>query len=216
MKVIEHLMFVPLLALFVCACKNQPVTPENSSATTPLTTAGQVTTADSLAGFKGADPFTFTRLSPGSAEYRYQKYVVKVKPLPGQPGQDVFVMPVNGTKPYALPTVGNAFFAGISRDHLFLDSGTGPTGREFIIFSLKKNRSEVRTHYLGEPEVLPNGRLLYLVPTEEKDVTKLPECPERSEWEQKGLRVGYGQVCLFNLDQGVEVKKSEWRCMPLQ
>ena len=214
MQNLERLLFVSFLALIFCFCKNQPVQPETKPAGETPTSLSIA--ADSLAGFKGVDPAQFTRTSPGSAEYRYQRYVVKVMPRPDRPGQNILAMPAEGAKPFAVPTLENCFFAGIYRDHLFLDIGTGPGGREFVIFNLKKNTSEYQTLYIGEPEILPNGRLLFLLPTAEKDVTKMPECPDRADWEQKGLSIGYGQVCFYSLDKDVVIKKSEWRCLPLQ
>lgn len=219
----ERLLFVPVLALIFCFCKNQNATPENkpvaeTAATLKATADTTVFTSkrDTLVGFKGIDRCSYSRPSPGITEYYYQHYVVNTIDSKSEPTQAISITPTGSMDGFSVPTTIKGFFAGLTRDQLFIDIGTGPDGREILVFNLKTQKAGLKTKYVGEPEVLDNGKLWFLLPAEEKEITKLPECPDRAEWEKKGLRTGYGQVCMYDLANNSLIRKTEWRCVAMQ
>ena len=73
-----------------------------------------------------------------------------------------------------------------------------------------------RMAFAGEMEVNGNGNVRFYMPTEESEVIKIPKCPEKAKWEKDGLKVVYGQLCLYNLVQRSLTRKSEYMCIPLK
>ncbi|MCC7505246.1 MAG: hypothetical protein IT259_08090 [Saprospiraceae bacterium] len=174
------------------------------------------TERDTLIGFKGMERAAYTRPAAGMAEYRYQRYKIRTVDMNSQPGQSITITPLDSADGYNVPAGITGFFAGVVGDVLFMDIGTGPSLREILIFNLKTKKAVLKSEYVGDPEVLDNGKFWYLRPTDEKEVTKMPDCPERAEWEKNGFTVGYGQVCIYNPATNTEVRKSEWRCVQMQ
>lgn len=220
MKKIECLFLASILAFLFSNCQNQTASTENKTTqteTAPETPAAPTGPVDTLIGFKGAERAGFTVLGSGRTEFQYQNHKVVVSDLQDSTttGHNI-VVTINGQDIYMLPAIKNGFFGGLYHDRLFVDAGTGPNGREITLFNLKTKKPVLRTPYVGEPEILANGKMWYLRPAEQKDITKMPDCPERAEWEKNGLRVGYGQVCVYDLSNDSEIKKSEWRCVALQ
>ncbi len=215
----ERLLFVPLLALIFLSCKNQTASPESkpaAGASVAADTTVFTVARDTLVGFKGMDRCGYTRPAAGECEFQYRHYTIKTADLKDEPGQSISIMNLDTKSGFSVPSGLNGFFAGISQDILCVDIGTGPDMREMVLFNLKTMKPVLKTSYVGEPEVLDIGKLWYLKPADEKTITKMPDCPDRSEWEKQGLRVGYGQVCLNSLSANTEVRKMEWRCVPLQ
>lgn len=220
MQRIQYLLFVPMLALCLTNCQNQnqPATAESKPAdTTAIAAPAPTGPIDTLVGFKGAERAAFKLDEQGRGEFQYQNHKVTVKDEVDSTttGQNIMAA-INGKNIYAIPFINNGFFAGIYNDRLFVDAGTGPDGREISIINLNTKKPVLRAPYVGEPEILSNGKMWYLRPAKEQDITKMPDCPERAEWEKNGLRVGYGQVCIYDLTNDSEIKKTEWRCVPLQ
>ena len=219
----QRLLFVPLLALFFLSCNNPGAGPESKTANggkTGANTAADTTAfsvpRDTLVGFKGMDRCGYTRSASGEHEFTYRHYSIKTNDLKDEPGQSISIMNLDTKSGFSIPSGLNGFFAGISQDVLFVDIGTGPDNREMVLFSLKTMKPVLKSRYVGDPEVLDNGKMWYMKPADEKTITKMPDCPDRGEWEKQGLRVGYGQVCVYSLTANTELRKMEWRCVPLQ
>lgn len=217
----ERLLFVPLLVLTFCFCKNQNAGSKTAGdAKTEAKTAADTTVfttpRDTLVGFKGMERCGYTRPAPGECEFTYRHFSVHTTDLKNEPGQGISIMNLETKSGYSVPSGLNGFFAGVAEDVLFVDIGTGPDHREMVLFNMKTMKPVLKSKYVGDPEVLENGKLWYLKPADEKEITKMPDCPERAEWEKQGLSVGYGQVCLYSLEGNTEIRKMEWRCVPLQ
>lgn len=171
---------------------------------------------DSLAGFPGCERAAWSPLTTNSEEFIYQHYVVKItRPQDGS-GEEIVVKRDSGRADFTIPIHEGGRFYGISRNRLFVDAGTGPNNREVYVYDLDRMLQLFGTPYCGDLQIVQSEKIRYLVPVEEQDVVKMPECPEKSEWEKKGLRVGYGQRCLFNFVNRSLTRKSEWECVPLQ
>lgn len=209
-----------LATVFVFAfCKNTPadtkVAPPDTK-TVAADTSTFTTPRDTLVGFKGMERSGYTRPTPGAAEYLYQHYKIRTIDLPNEPGQAITITQLDSSLTYSVPSGIKGFFMGIYGNRLFIDIGTGPDVREFLVYDLKAKKALHKAPYVGDPEVLDNGKLFYLRPAKEEEITKMPDCPDRADWEKNGLGVGYGQVCLYNLTANTEIRKSEWRCVPMQ
>ncbi len=214
-----RLLFV-LATVFVFAfCKNTPAADKTAPADTKTAAADTTTFTtprDTLVGFKGMERSGYTRPSRGAAEYAYQHYKIRTVDLPNEPGQAIVITQLDSNITYSVPNGIKGFFSGVYGNRLFIDIGTGPDVRELLIYDLKAKKALHKAPYVGDPEVLDNGKLWYLRPAKEEEITKMPDCPDRAEWEKNGLSVGYGQICLYNLSANSEIRKSEWRCVQMQ
>jgi hypothetical protein len=223
MKNLSLLALGTTLLFTLVFCKNTPL-PEGHTIVSENTPTGPSAPAaplppgkiDSVAGFKGCDKAAWSPLTASSEEFIYQHYTVKITRNDKKPGEQITVARDSGRADFVVPMPDNGYFKGVSRNKLFVDAGTGTDGRELFIFDLDKKTQYYTTPYCGEPQVHQHGKIYYLVPVEEKDVLKMPDCPEKAEWEKKGLEVGYGQRAIFNLTVRSLTKKSEWACVAKQ
>jgi hypothetical protein len=223
MKNFSLLAVVASLIITLTFCKNTPL-PEGQtvvSGNTPSEIPAPLATppagkTDTLHGFKGCEKASWSVLAPNLEEFVYQHYTVRVSRNEEKPGEQITVGRDSGRADFVIPMPDDGYFKGVARNKLFVDAGTGPDGRELFIFDLDKKTQYYRTPYCGEPEVYQYEKLYYLVPVEEKEVLKMPDCPEKESWKKNGLSVGYGQRCLFNLRIRSLTKKSEWACVPKQ
>jgi len=211
-----------ILTLALSFCKNTPLpegqtivsenTPTETQPAAPLPTGK----SDSLIGFRGCDRAAWSPLSRTADEFIYQHYIVKKTQIANNPGEVVTVLRDSGRVAFTVPMPTNGYFHGIIRNKLFVDAGTGPDNRELFVYDIDLMAELFRTPYCGEPQIIESSRLHFLLPVMENDVTKMPDCPEKEQWLKDGLRVGYGQRCIFNLAQRSLTRKSEWTCVPLQ
>ncbi|MCC6463475.1 MAG: hypothetical protein IT260_23595 [Saprospiraceae bacterium] len=202
-----------VLAAILCFCKNTTTT------TNEATTAAEAwpDRTDSLFGFKGCERAGFRAISATEREFTYQHTMVRVSDKKDDAGQNIEIFPLDSVaKKMNVLDEGALFFQGIVRNHMLIDVGTGPDQRELIIYNLGRPAKMYQTAYVGDIEIASNGNLRFLLPVEESEVSKMPECPEKEEWLKQGLRVGYGQVCLFSLVNRSLTRKSEFQCVAKQ
>lgn len=172
---------------------------------------------DSLYGLKGSDKAGFYPVSKTERDFLYQDFTVKVKDKADGAGQDINIVRTDTIKEdwpiiHEEPT----YFRGVSRGNVLLEEGTGPENRKLVAYHVKRRALMFRMAFCGEMEVTSNGNLRFYTPVEESDVTKIPECPDKAKWEKEGLKVIYGQLCLYNLVQRSLTRKSEYACIPLK
>ncbi|MCW5922723.1 MAG: hypothetical protein KIS77_10280 [Saprospiraceae bacterium] len=210
------------LLLAFSFCKNTPL-PEGQtivSDSTPLNTEPEqplpMGKLDSLAGFKGCEKATWSPLTANSEEFIYQHYIVKITRDPKTPGEQITVLRDANRPNFVIPMPDAGVFKGVCKNKLFVDTGTGPDGRELFVYDVDNMTQIYNTRYYGDPEVVNAEKIYFLMPAEESDVTRKPDCPEKEEWLKDGLRVGYGQRCIFNFTVRSLTRKSEWACVPLQ
>lgn len=204
-------------------CKNTPL-PEgqkmvSDKAPTDTSSVGYVPTGkkDSVPGFPGCDKATWSSPAPNSDEFIYHHYTVVVTRNADGAGEQITVKRDSGRADFIIPMPEEpGYFYGICRNKLFVDAGTGPDGRQLIIFDLDRTLQYFSTPYCGDLQIVHSDRLYFMKPVAESEVEKMPDCPEKEQWIKDGLRVGYGQRCIFNLLQRVLTRKSEWACVPMQ
>ena len=179
--------------------------------------AVQMGTRDSLAGFNGCERATWSPQTTRREEFIYQYHTVVVTRDPNTSGEKITVKKRDGGQSdFVIPMPENGHFNGVAGSKLFVDAGTGPDDRHLYIYDINKKLQFYDTPYCGELRVLQTDRLYFLLPVTEEQVTKMPDCPEKEQWEKDGLKVGYGQRCIFNLKERSLTRKSEWACVPMQ
>ena len=218
-------LFVSAAALSITLtfCKNTPL-PEGQTMVTDKTPTEAPAPAaplpmgniDSLAGFKGCDRATWSPLTANSDQFVYHHYTVIVTRNSDEPGEKITVRRDSGRADFVIPMPEAGYFKGVSRSKLFVDAGTGPDNRQLFIYDVDKQSQYYSSSYVGEPQIIQAERFYFLLPVDEKDVTRIPDCPEKAQWEKDGLRVGYGQRCILNLLVRSLTRKSEWACVPMQ
>jgi len=157
--------------------------------------------------------------------YIYKKYEIKVEPSPEQQGMNIFLYapeasdgnPCNIEKKSAShiigtgETEGHNFFAGIYKNYLFIDQGTGVDHRILSVYDLDHKELILLTEY-SDPK-LQDGVLTYyktLVPA--PGVIKNIPCPDAEKWREQALTVLYEQKENFTLNTGRRLPTSEYRC----
>jgi len=173
-------------------------------------------TADTVVGFKGCDHAAFTPVGAGSFDYTYQHYTVRVLERSDTLGHGIVVAPHRGGPHFTVPMPDDGYFMGVNRDYLFVDAGTGPDGREMIIFDLPGQHEVFREKYCDEVEIISNGKVWFWAPVEASAIDSLPACADSATWLKNGLSIGYGQRKIFDPVSRVYIAKSEYKCVPLQ
>lgn len=157
--------------------------------------------------------------------YIYKDYEIHVKPSPRQEGMDIFVYSpeISAGDPCGIDrknashiigtgeTEGNNFFAGIYKNYLFIDQGTGPDLRILSVYNLDLKKLILFTEY-SDPE-LKKGVLTYyktLVP-DPGVIADIP-CPDAGKWTEQGLTVLYEQKESFTLQSETRAPEPEYRC----
>lgn len=191
-------------------------------------------------GNKGANPDKDNSLIPGTETpvikkcakgkaYIYKNYEIHVEPSPSQQGMNIFIYPpeISEGSPCALDrknashiigtgeTEGNNFFAGIYKNYLFIDQGTGPDLRILSVYDLGLKKLILFTEY-SDPK-LKDGVLSYyktLVP--DPGVIEDIPCPDEAKWQDQDLTVLYEQKELFTLKTGTREPERKYRCRPGQ
>ena len=208
------LLYVSAIVLvgLISFCKNTPGAnnaADSSAALPPDRT-------DSLFGITGSDRAGFHAISSTEREFVYQDFKVWVGPNENG-GEDIRAIPTDGpSDTLTIYHEGPSYFRGAARGQILVEEDKPDSTRELAVYHVKKSSLMFRTPFCGDMEITSNGNLKFMAPIEESEVTKLPECPEKEEWAKKGLKVGYGQVCLFSLPQRTLTRKSEYACVPVK
>lgn len=218
MKNLITIAAATVLTLLLASCENKTATIGNLTKKTGELTPGGLPAgkSDSIAGFKGCESAAFSPLTPDSDEFLYQHYTVIIKRKPNDAGEEVTVRRDSGRTDFVIPVPEAGRFYGILHGKLFIDAGTGPDLRHLFMFDLDKESQWFDTPYCGDVQIIDSERLYFLLPVEESEVAKKPDCPEKAEWEKNGLRAGYGQRSIFNFINRSLTRKSEWVCVPMQ
>jgi len=184
----------------------------------------KVTSAEKAGLIPGTQNPKIKECQNGTA-YIYKKYEIKVEPSPQQQGMNIFLYapetsagdPCDIERKKAShiigtgETDGNNFFAGVYKDYLFIDQGTGPDQRILSVYDLNQKKLILLTEY-SDPD-LKNGVLTYyktLVPS--PGVIENIPCPDAEKWNEQGLTVLYEQKETFTLDIKDRLPISEYRC----
>lgn len=171
------------------------------------------TPIDTMFGYKGCERAGMYRFPTGDREFVYQKYNIRIgKPAVNSiKGEKITVTTKDGGTPWEVPVPNDSHFGGYYREHMILNVGPESSKPELIFIDVKDKRASYRSAAVDTAYVLGN-KFWFHVPIEESEVRKVPECPEKSEWEQKGLKTGYAQLCLYDFTNGSVTMKSEYKC----
>lgn len=209
-----------VVALFLWTCQSNTKN-DNAKGVPAVEVNYPYERADSVFGFEGCDKGLYKADSAGAFEMVYAGYRVQVAYDPSQPGQQITVF-VDSTGPRLTfpPLDEGGYFQGKWKNHFFVDVGTGPDVRKLNIYKVENGGlyQVFQTEYLSEepPVVSQRGSLWFYGPVEEKDISEKPACPEAEQWRKEGLNVGYGQRRLYDMEQRMYTRKSEFICVPRQ
>ncbi len=106
------------------------------------------------------------------------------------------------------------YFFGLYRHFLFLDSGTGPDGRQLIVYNLKEEKKIFQSEYY-EPISIDKQGIVSFWQTSETLATE-KNCKEINEWLSEGLGAAIEQKVLLRLSDLNLVVTNETRCAPRQ
>ncbi|MCS7035419.1 MAG: hypothetical protein RMJ33_12590 [Saprospiraceae bacterium] len=209
-----------LLVLLAWACQSSK-TPDKKADKPPVEVTFPYEKADSLLGFEGCDKGLYRADSAESFEISYGVYRVQVKNNSDAPGQEIVaIIDSTGRRLTFPPLDEGGYFQGKWRNFFFVDLGTAADVRKLNVYKEEGGLlyQVHQTEYLPHeaPLVSASGSLWYYAPIEEANMREKPYCPDAEQWRKDGLRIGYGQRCLFDLTQRMLVRKSEYTCVPLQ
>lgn len=201
-----------LLAGVLFNCKNNPGGTANAAAASEIPQERP----DSMFGIKGCDRAGFKPISATEHEFIYQDFTVHISPKE-EGGENIRVIRTDSATTdleivHEEPTI----FAGAARGQILLEEGTGPENQKLVVYHVKRKGLMFRMAFCGDMEVTPSGNVRFYTPTEASEVPELPDCPDKEKWEKQGLKVGYGQLCLFSLVNRSLTRKSEYICVPLK
>jgi len=184
----------------------------------------EVTNAEKAGLISGTENPKIKKCQNGTA-YIYKEYEIKVEPSPEQQGMNIFLYApeTSGGNPCDIEkknashiigtgeTEGSNFFAGVYKNYLFIDQGTGPDQRILSVYDLDQKKLILLTEY-SDPK-LKDGVLTYyktLVP-DPSVIEEIP-CPEAEKWREQALTVLYEQKETFTLNTGRRLPIREYRC----
>lgn len=173
------------------------------------------TAVDTAYGWRGMDMVSMKIVSDSITEFKSPKYTVKALTAKDAAGAS-FIVSAEGMVDYVIPNLGGYHFMGISGDNLFIDAGTGPDGREILIYSMALRAKSWQAPYVDTPFVVSNLKLWYYTPVPAEQVKDTVDCPHKAEWEAQGLRTGYGKLQIFQFVGRSLVSKPEYKCVPMQ
>lgn len=109
------------------------------------------------------------------------------------------------------------FFAGIYKNFLLVDSGTGATGRMLKIYNITSKSLVFSTKYEGDLKI-ENNQLAYLSLTEKSKALEdaLKQCKTQSGCEANGLNTEIGLVSYFDFNTTEANITSETKCFCVQ
>ncbi len=114
---------------------------------------------------------------------------------------------------WTIPIDEATFVAGLHADWLFLDSGTGPDGRDLTVYSLQSGQEIVRTPYVHDELRIDGTSLRFFVPVPTPPATR---CLGASDWEAGGLGTGYESEAILDLESGGMEVSDSLTCSPRQ
>jgi hypothetical protein len=198
-------------------CKDAPKTattqPQSATPVAPAPTATPALPAisapkDTSIGIKGCETAKFD-----GKTYTYAAAKVTVKSTDGSPNE---IIEVNGA---AIPNKkdGAASFAGVYKNFLFIDDGTGTNGRTFSIWGIKEKKVLFQTAYEGELS-LASDKVKFIQPIDLSKVklSKPVNCPNKAKWEKAGLGVGYGMPHQYDLAKLSATPAGDIVCFEMQ
>ncbi|MCC6413086.1 MAG: hypothetical protein IT270_15590 [Saprospiraceae bacterium] len=171
------------------------------------------TPVDTLYGYKGCERAGMYTFPSGERQFVYQNYNIRVgKPLQDSiRGEKITVTPIVGGVAWDVVLPNDSYFGGFYREHMLVNVGADPAIREVLFVDVKDKLASYQSFVVDTPSVI-SGKFWFYAPIEESEVREIPDCPKKSEWEQKGLKTAYAQLCLYDFSNGSVTRKSEYKC----
>lgn len=172
------------------------------------------TPIDTMFGYKGCERAGMYSFPIGDRQFVYHKYNIRTSKsmVDSIKGEKITVTPKEGGIAWEVPVPNDSYFAGFYREHLIVNVGASPEKRDLLFIDVKDKRAAYRSAVVDTPSVIA-GKMWFRMPVaDESEMNKVPECPGKSEWEQKGLKTGYSQLCLYDFSNGSVTRKSEYKC----
>jgi hypothetical protein len=169
---------------------------------------------DTVPGFKGSDRAGMYQYGEAGQQYVYQNYTVKVaKRTDNLAGEKIEITPSDGGAFWDVPVPEASKFIGVYRDYMMVEIAPTPNNRELLFVDMKQKRGAYKSPVIpvDTPAVM-SGKLWFYAPIDTADMKKIPECPEKADWEAKGKKTMYGQKILYDFSNGAVTKKSEYKC----
>ncbi len=190
-------IYLIILSLFSC----------NHSENTPKTNVDLSYLNDTIIGMKGVE----TAKVISKKEFQYSKYHINISADPTGMGENIKV------NNHEIQNEDAFYFFGIHDQYLFIDNGNSTNHRELIVYNLNTYKQVFRAFYESELYI-KDGFIHYISPIDLTRVRlKKPiDCPENTSWSKKGLTIGYGAKCMFNLQTEQDSTTEEMICFPLQ
>ena len=238
-----RLFFLGLAALGLAACATEPGTPSMEGTERPAeapveTPPGELnvpgaTPVGREPGVPGSDDAEEAWAVDGGACYAFTSYVVRTRPHPSEPGENVLVFRrgegdararCDAAQRDALfaETAADraAYFFGLVGDRLLLDEGTGPNGRTVRVVDLA-NGSVLHEARYEEPIEVRDGALVYgMEPEIAESVEEVRsygvDCPDAQSWLNEGLGVGLSPQMRFDFATGEAAPTGTVLCVPIQ
>lgn len=136
---------------------------------------------------------------------------VKTTPSETGVGEDITI------NDFEIKNEGAHFFAGIYKNFLIVDSGTGVTGRMLKIYNIPSKSLVFSTKYEGDLKI-DNDQLAYLSIAQKSQVLEeaLKQCKTQSGCEANGLNTEIGLVSYFDFNTTEANITSETKCFCVQ
>ncbi len=136
---------------------------------------------------------------------------VKTTPSETGVGEDITI------NDFEIKNEGTHFFAGIYKNFLIVDSGTGVTGRMLKIYNIPSKSLAFSTKYEGDLKI-NNDQLAYLSIAQKSQVLEeaLKQCKTQSGCEANGLNTEIGLVSYFDFNTTEANITSETKCFCVQ
>jgi len=179
-------------------------------------TVGLLGTASLRAQANPFDPVTPDRTVPGVVCYHHARYIV-VEREGRDVGSDLFVRPGQSRRCDADSLPGDYvwrnrdadYFLGLRGDLLFIDRGTGPDARTFLVINLRTRRQLVQMDYVGDVIAGPDS--LTVGVWQGYTLTKpAPGCPATE------MIPGVDSLVWLNVRSGVAQSAKRARCAERQ
>ena len=202
----KNLIF--LIIVLVCAC-------EQKQTLTTSKPRGVMMQRDTLLGIKGCDMAQFEETKVGNI-FNYGHTKVLTIPSEDGVGEEIYVQSTHQKDTFWIENIEAYHFFGIKNDLLFVDNGTGPNGRSFLVYDLATRKMIHEDHYEAEISI-KNNKIMYLTPIDTRNIRlRASVCPNSEKWEKQGLGVGYAQIISFDLKTKESEETGEYSCFPIQ
>lgn len=205
----KALIYASLLVVSFLSCTETPKPASSAPTATPVASAPVSAVKDTVIGINGCEK---AKLEGKAFVYSSAKVTVKEN-SDGNAGE---VIEVNGT---AIPTTPeNAHnFAGVYKNFLFIDDGTGTNGRILKIWGIQEKKILFQTPYEGELN-LAGDKVSFIQPIDLSTVklAKPVNCPDKAKWTKGGLSVGYGIPQQYDLAKLAATPAGDAVCFAIQ